>query len=115
MTSMQKRRILSAVIFQSVFVFFLLFTVFIEASNPSHTDTNSNPIICVSSGSSVVVREAAEQLSVAHSFFTNQTLLEKIWRYAERVHSSKLFTSTALQLPGNFYNTFYILITIHAP
>jgi hypothetical protein len=112
---MQKSRIHSAVLFQSVFVFFILFTAYIEASNPIHTDTDSNPIICIGSASSVVAREAAEQLSVAHSFFNNHTLFEKIWLCAERVQSSKLFTSTALQLPSSLYNTFYILITIHAP
>ncbi len=115
MEFIQKKKILWAALFQSVFVFFILFSAYSEAGNPIRVKTDSRTILCISTGSSVVVREASEQLATSLSFVKDHSLLEKIWQYAEWNHSSELFTNTALQISNRVYNTFYILITIHAP
>jgi hypothetical protein len=115
MTFIQKRRILWAGLFQSVFVFFILFTAYSEANAPIRVKSNSKTFICISSGSSVVVREAAKQVSASLSVFKDHSLLEKTWLCAEWIRSSVLFTNTALRISNRVYNTFYIVTTIHAP
>ncbi len=104
-----------AALFQSVFLFFILFSAYSEAGNPIRVKTNSKKLLCISPGSSVLVREASEQLSVSLSFIKNHSILEKIWLCAEWVHSSELMTNTSLQISSRVYNTFYVITTIHAP
>jgi len=115
MTFIQKRRILWAGLFQSVFVFFILFGAYSEANAPAHVKTDSKALLCISSGSSVVVREASEQVSASPSLFKDHSQLEKTWLCAEWIRSSVLFTNTALRISSRVYNNFYIVTTIHAP
>lgn len=115
MTFIQKRRILWAGLFQSVFVFFILFTAYSEANSAIRIKSDSKTLLCISSGSSVVVREASEQASASLSLIKDHSQLEKTWLCAEWVRSSVLFTNTALEISNRVYNTFYIVTTIHAP
>jgi hypothetical protein len=115
MTFIQKRRILWASLFQMVILFFILFNVYSETHNPLRFKSDSKSLLCISSGSSVVVREATEQLTTSLSFVKDHNLLEKIWLCAEWFQSSELFTNTSLQISNRVYNTFYFVITIHAP
>jgi len=115
MKFMQKRRIELAHLFQVVILFFILFSSYVETNHNALTKNHSKTLLCPSHGISVTVREASEQLSIAPSFIKNHILLEKIWLCVEAVRSSELFTNTALQVSSRFYNTFYVLITIHAP
>jgi hypothetical protein len=114
MKFIQKRRIELAHLFQMVILFFILFSSYVETNHTTLTKDHSKTLLCASHGISVTVREASEQLSIA-PFIKNHILLEKIWLCVEAVRSSELFTNTALQVSSRFYNTFYVLITIHAP
>jgi len=115
MTSLQKRRIWFAHLFQMVILFFVLFPVYVEANHPLRFPSDSKPLLCVRSASAIVVGEASEPLSATLSFIKLPGTLEKIWLCAERVYASELLTNTALHISNRVYNIFYILITIHAP
>ncbi len=115
MKFIQKRRILLAYLFQVVILFFFLFFAYAEPNHTTLTKNHSRTMLSASHGISVTVREASEQLSITPSFIKNHILIEEIWLCAEAVRSSELFTNTALQVSNRFYNTFYVLITIHAP
>ncbi len=62
----------------------------------------------------VVVRNSSEQSIPALSFLKNFSLQE-IWHYAATVHSSELFTNSALLISTRIFNPFYVVTTIHAP
>jgi hypothetical protein len=115
MTFLQNRRILWAGLFQSVFVFFILFAAYSESIAPIRVKTDSKTLLCISSGSSVVVREASEHISAPLSLLNHHGLLEKSWLCAEWIRSSAWFTNTALRISSRIYNTFYFVTTIHAP
>lgn len=115
MTFLQKRKILWAHLFQMVIVFFILFSAYTETGSQLPVKTNSKTLLCIGSGSPVVLRESSEQLSPSLSFFKHHNLLEKIWLCVKRVHASELFTNVALRVSNRFYNNFYVIITIHAP
>jgi len=112
---LQKRRIQITVLFQSVFLFFLLFAAWSAASAPIQIKTDSKTLLCISPGSSVAVREASEQITSSLSLTNDHNLQEKIWRFAEGVQSSALSTNTALTISNRVYNPFYVITTIHAP
>lgn len=113
MTCIQKKRIWYAHLFQVVILFFILFHAY--SNNPIRVHSDSKPMFCISSGTSVVVREASEPLSATVSFVNLHHVLEKDWLCAEWVRSSAWFTNTALSISNRVYNTFYTIITIHAP
>ncbi len=115
MTFIQKKRILSAHLFQMIILFFILFHAYTQASNPIRVQSDSKPLLCISSGSAVVVREASESLSSTLSYVKLHRVFENTWLCAEWVRASALFTNTALQVSNRVYNPFYTIITIHAP
>jgi len=115
MAFLQKRRLQIAVLFQVVFVCFILFGALPAASPQIQIKIDSKSLLCISSGSAVVVREASEPLLVALSFIQNKSLREKSWLCAEGIQSSKVLTNTALEISNRVYNTFYEVTTIHAP
>lgn len=115
MKFIQKRRILLAHLFQVVIIFFTLFSAYAEANHTTLAKNNSKTLLCTSPGISINIREASEQLSSSPSFIDSHGTLEKIWLCVEAVRSSELLTNTALQVSNRLYNTFYVLITIHAP
>jgi hypothetical protein len=51
MEFIQKKKILWAALFQSVFVFFILFSAYSEAGNPIRVKTDFRTILCISTGS----------------------------------------------------------------
>jgi len=112
---LQKRRLQITVLFQSVFVFFILLAAWSSAGAPIQIKTDSKALLCISSGTSVVVREASEQLPSSLSLTNDHSLQEKTWRFFERIQSSSLLTNTALTISNRIYNTFYTVTTIHAP
>jgi hypothetical protein len=104
-----------AILLQSVFLFFILSPAFNEVNQPSLHDTHSKPLLCISPGNSVVVREISEQLSTGLCLIKDNSIFENVWLCAERVKLLELFTNPALLVPNRIYNTFYVLTTIHAP
>ncbi len=112
---LQKRRFQITVLFQLVFVFFILLTAWSSASAPIQIKTNSKTLLCISSGTSLVVREAFEHSPSSLSLTNDDSLQEKTWRFVEWIQSSALLTNAALRISNRVYNTFYIVITIHAP
>lgn len=115
MRLLAKRRIPLAILFQSVFLFFILFSAFNEVNKASHHDAHAKALLCISPGNSVVVRETSEHLSAGHSLIKDTSILEDVWVFAERIKLLELFTNPALQVPNRMYNIFYVLTTIHAP
>lgn len=115
MRLLEKRRIPLAILFQSVFLFFILFSAFNEVNKASHQYAHSKSLLCISPGNPVVVRETSEQLSTGLSLIKDNSILENVWLCAERIKLLELFTNPALQVPNRIFNTFYILTTIHAP
>jgi hypothetical protein len=115
MRLLAKRRIPLAILFQSVFLFFVLFSALNEINKASHHDAHSKALLCISPGNSVVVRETSEHLSSGHTLIKDNSILEQVWLCAKRIKVLELFTNPALQVPNRIYNIFYILTTIHAP
>jgi hypothetical protein len=113
MNILRRRKKYWAILFQVVIVFSVFFSAYSEAGT-QHAKSHSNTLLCVSPGTSLVVRETSEQSTLSLSFVKNFSLLE-IWHYAAIVHSLELFTNSALQISTRIFNPFYILTTIHAP
>ena len=101
-----------AFLFQVAIVFLILFTTYSEVA--PQVKSPSKTLLCVSPGASVVVREISEQTASTIAFLKIFGLQEN-WRFADSVHTSELFTNSALLISTGIFNPFYILTTIHAP
>ncbi len=104
-----------AILFQAVFLFFILFSSFNEVNKVSNDNSHSKALLCINPGNSIVVRETSEQFSTGLSLIKDNSILENGWLFAEQIKLLELFNNPALQVPNRIYNTFYILTTIHAP
>jgi len=113
MNFLRRSKNASALLFQGIIAFFILFSTY-SGSGPQPDKSHTKVLLCVSSGSTVVVREASVQTSPSLSFF-QKDLLQEIWFYAEGYYAAALFNNTALKVSARIYNPFYLLPTIHAP
>jgi len=102
-----------AFLFQGIIAFFILFSTY-STPGPQSGKSHTKVLLCVSPGSTVVVREASVQSTPAMSFF-QKDLLQEIWFYAKGFYATALSTNTALKVSARIYNPFYLLPTIHAP
>jgi hypothetical protein len=115
MSVLEKNRIHLAILFQAVFLFFLLFPAYTEARDTQHRNDHSKALLCVSPGNSIAVRETSEQLSSGLSPIKNNSILTNEWLWAAWTKLLELVTNPALQISNRIYNPFYLLPTIHAP
>jgi len=113
MNLLRRRKKYWAILFQVVIAFFLFYSSYSEPGN-QQGKTHSKTLLCVSPGETVVVRNPSEQTIPALSFIKNFNLKE-IWHFVATVHSSELFTNSALLISTRIFNPFYVVTTIHAP
>jgi hypothetical protein len=102
-----------ALLFQGIIAFFILFSTY-STPGPQSGKSHTKVLLCVSPGSTVVVREASVQSTPVLSFF-QKDLLQEIWFHAEGFYTAALLTNAALKVSSGIYNSFYLLPTIHAP
>lgn len=101
------------ILFKGIIAFFILFSTY-SAHGPQQNKAQTKTLFCVSSGATVVVREASVQSIPSLSFF-QKDLLQETWWYVEGIYAAEIFTNAALKVSARIYNPFYLLPTIHAP